>query len=72
MDDTLSPHLDYLISQLGLPRRDLPARLESDMLKFRFLCFWANFTQDRAPTIEPHLEKVINESGGIVQIDEYS
>jgi len=59
-DDTLGPHLGYLISKLKLPRPDLKVRLEADMLNFRFSCFWVKFTHDRIPIIEPHLEKVIN------------
>lgn len=72
LDDALTPHLNYLISHLQLPRPDLKARLDTDHLTFRFTCFWANFTHDRIPVIEGEVEKIINESGGILLIDEYS
>jgi hypothetical protein len=69
--DVLNPHLSYLISQLKLPRQELKTRLEGNQSIFRLTCFWANFTHDRVPIIEKDLEDVVNNSGGVVLIDEY-
>lgn len=70
-EDLLDPHLNYLISKLSLPRPDLKAFLTAHQLKFRFSCFWANFTGDRIPFVEPRIKEIIEESGGDLSIDEY-
>ncbi len=71
-DDSLIEHLNYMITILKLPRSDLDYLLKSNNCIFRFVCFWANFTQDRVPVISSEIEKTIKNSGGIILIDEYN
>lgn len=70
-EDELIPHLKYLISHLRLPRPDLPRLLQASEAQMRFLCYWANYSGDRQPAIDPELRILIESSGGIIEIDEY-
>jgi hypothetical protein len=71
LSDQLTPHIDYLVSKLLLPRADLPKLLELRGETMRCFCYWDNYSGDRIPVIDPRLEAVIKESGGYIEIDEY-
>jgi hypothetical protein len=67
----LTPHIEYLVSKLLLPRPDLLKLLEQRGETMRCFCYWANYSGDRIPVIDPRLEAAIKESGGYIEIDEY-
>jgi hypothetical protein len=69
--DDLTPHIEYLVSKLLLPRPDLGQLLEQRGETMRCFCYWDNYSGDRIPVIDPRLEAVIKESGGYIEIDEY-
>jgi len=70
--DSLTPHLAYLIATLNLPRPDLKVLIEANNLKCLFSCYWMDSTPDRVPTVDGNLADIINKSGGVVYVDEYS
>jgi hypothetical protein len=71
VSNDLTPHIEYLVSKLLLPRPDLPKLLEQRGETMRCFCYWANYAGDRVPVIDPRLEAAIKESGGYIEIDEY-
>lgn len=71
MSDDLTPHIEYLVSKLLLPRPDLPKLLELREETMRCFCYWDNYSGDRIPVIDPRLEAIVKKSGGYIEIDEY-
>ena len=69
--DSLSPHLKYLITQLGLPRADLRELAEAQGAKVALWCYWMNETGDRVPDVPDDIRAVMEAMGGTVEIDEY-
>jgi len=67
----VAPHLEHLISKLGLPRPDLKSLIEANDLRFFVSCYWWNPAGDRIPVVDSELDAVIRQSGGKVFIDEY-
>jgi hypothetical protein len=72
VSNDLGPHIEYLVSKLLLPRPDLRKLLEQRGETMRCFCYWANYSGDRIPVIDPRLEAIIKESGGYIEIDEYN
>ncbi len=69
--DLLNPHVASLLSRAALPRRDLPDVLADTGTKMRIFCYWDNYAGDRVPVIDAELERIVNDSGGCVEIDIY-
>lgn len=69
--DLLAPHLWYLTTSLGLPRKDLPELLVHANARMRFFCFWVNESGDRVPDIPESIRTMMERMGGTIEIDEY-
>jgi hypothetical protein len=70
-EDSLSPHLRYLISRLGLPRDDFLDLLRETGAMMRFLCYWDNYSGNRVPDIPNDIRDLVSSFGGAIEIDEY-
>ena len=69
--DKLEPHLRYLISQLDLTRSGLHETLDKEGVTVRFWCYWYNETGNRVPDIPDDIRSMIENLGGVIEIDEY-
>ncbi len=69
--DSLSPHLEYLTTRLGLPRADLREFAKAQGAKVALWCYWMNETGDRVPDVPDDIRAVMEAMGGAIEIDEY-
>jgi hypothetical protein len=69
--DALTPHLQYLVSLLALPRADLQERMRAQNAKMELWCYWLNESGDRVPDIPSDIRTMIESMGGTIELDEY-
>jgi hypothetical protein len=70
-DNSLYPHIAYLIDTLGLPRPNIANLIEQMGQKMRVLCYWSNYEGDRIPRVSESLRSILATCGAVLEIDQY-
>ncbi|MFM0738488.1 DUF4279 domain-containing protein [Paraburkholderia xenovorans] len=69
--DQLTPHFQYLVTRLALPRDGLRELVQEAGAQVRLSCFWFNPSGQRAPDVPDDIQQLMESLGGQIDIDEY-